>query len=34
METPLTLKKGWCIKSRTGNIEDFYEINNKTVNPM
>lgn len=28
------LKKSWCVKSRTGNIEDYYEINNKTVHLM
>ena len=34
MEPTPMLKKGWCVKSRTGNIEDYYEINSKTVRSM
>ena len=31
MEGDVTLRKQWFIKSKTGNIEDTYEIDNKKV---
>lgn len=31
MESEVTLRKQWFIKSKTGNIEDVYEIDNKKV---
>ena len=31
MEGDVTIRKQWFIKSKTGNIEDAYEIDNKKV---
>lgn len=31
MDSEVTLRKQWFIKAKTGNIEDFYEIDNKKV---
>lgn len=33
MDSEVTLRKQWFIKSKTGNIEDFYELDSKKVKP-